>query len=168
MIRRPPRSTRTDTLFPYTTLFRSVRGAVDERPMARPPDDGRESGRDRTYLRGARLGLMGLVDDGGLGVGLRGVRLEELRRATRHPLSGHHSLHGDRALSDDRQLLERIRCASPAGGVGTGNPAGHRAGTHQERSAWTRADAELQPRHAERILRYRDEDRKSTRLNSSH
>src|SRR3546814_3279689 len=27
MIRRPPRSTRTDTLFPYTTLFRSV-GAV--------------------------------------------------------------------------------------------------------------------------------------------
>src|SRR3546814_17563143 len=25
MIRRPPRSTRTDTLFPYTTLFRSVR-----------------------------------------------------------------------------------------------------------------------------------------------
>src|SRR3546814_2024627 len=29
MIRRPPRSTRTDTLFPYTTLFRSGRlGAV--------------------------------------------------------------------------------------------------------------------------------------------
>src|SRR3546814_7180634 len=29
MIRRPPRSTRTDTLFPYTTLFRS---AVGQRP----------------------------------------------------------------------------------------------------------------------------------------
>src|SRR3546814_7118023 len=28
MIRRPPRSTRTDTLFPYTTLFRSVRSEV--------------------------------------------------------------------------------------------------------------------------------------------
>src|SRR3546814_11410563 len=27
MIRRPPRSTRTDTLFPYTTLFRSHRSA---------------------------------------------------------------------------------------------------------------------------------------------
>src|SRR3546814_2282915 len=27
MIRLPPRSTRTDTLFPYTTLFRSVAGA---------------------------------------------------------------------------------------------------------------------------------------------
>src|SRR3546814_4464101 len=30
MIRRPPRSTRTDTLFPYTTLFRSDRGAFAE------------------------------------------------------------------------------------------------------------------------------------------
>src|SRR3546814_2345476 len=30
MIRRPPRSTRTDTLFPYTTLFRST-GKTDER-----------------------------------------------------------------------------------------------------------------------------------------
>src|SRR3546814_1727241 len=29
MIRRPPRSTRTDTLFPYTTLFRSVRGTLN-------------------------------------------------------------------------------------------------------------------------------------------
>src|SRR3546814_13483844 len=29
MIRRPPRSTRTDTLFPYTTLFRSGYKAVD-------------------------------------------------------------------------------------------------------------------------------------------
>src|SRR3546814_20793357 len=28
MIRRPPRSTRTDTLFPYTTLFRSIRWAL--------------------------------------------------------------------------------------------------------------------------------------------
>src|SRR3546814_9894781 len=28
MIRRPPRSTRTDTLFPYTTLFRSLTSGV--------------------------------------------------------------------------------------------------------------------------------------------
>src|SRR3546814_6520839 len=32
MIRRPPRSTRTDTLFPYTTLFRSLQQA-DQRFM---------------------------------------------------------------------------------------------------------------------------------------
>src|SRR3546814_17289749 len=30
MIRRPPRSTRTDTLFPYTTLFRSEGKTLDE------------------------------------------------------------------------------------------------------------------------------------------
>src|SRR3546814_17970932 len=37
MIRRPPRSTRTDTLFPYTTLFRSLRagGCDGERPSAK-------------------------------------------------------------------------------------------------------------------------------------
>src|SRR3546814_18867997 len=29
MLRRPPRSTRTDTLFPYTTLFRSIDAVVD-------------------------------------------------------------------------------------------------------------------------------------------
>src|SRR3546814_9227082 len=34
MIRRPPRSTRTDTLFPYTTLFRSQRR--DLRPLRSP------------------------------------------------------------------------------------------------------------------------------------
>src|SRR3546814_12957404 len=36
MIRRPPRSTRTDTFFPYTTLFRSPRVAVETRPPALP------------------------------------------------------------------------------------------------------------------------------------
>src|SRR3546814_14940245 len=45
MIRRPPRSTRTDTLFPYTTLFRSILGArlryrlgeVQEAEVVLPP-----------------------------------------------------------------------------------------------------------------------------------
>src|SRR3546814_3391357 len=34
MIRRPPRSTRTDTLFPYTTLFRSDNVAVPDQKRA--------------------------------------------------------------------------------------------------------------------------------------
>src|SRR3546814_16619308 len=34
MIRRPPRSTRTDTLFPYTTLFRSARRGVLNRQQS--------------------------------------------------------------------------------------------------------------------------------------
>src|SRR3546814_5549610 len=35
MIRRPPRSTRTDTLFPYTTLFRSGEGQARLRSTPR-------------------------------------------------------------------------------------------------------------------------------------
>src|SRR3546814_12581134 len=44
MIRRPPRSTRTDTLFPYTTLFRSPQGrtryaGTDDTPRPRLCED---------------------------------------------------------------------------------------------------------------------------------
>src|SRR3546814_6923723 len=38
MIRRPPGSTRTDTLFPYATLFRSVETAPDIGVEQRRPD----------------------------------------------------------------------------------------------------------------------------------
>src|SRR3546814_8310874 len=41
MIRRPPRSTRTDTLFPYTTLFRSAgAGRVQRVAVLKPLDAG--------------------------------------------------------------------------------------------------------------------------------
>src|SRR3546814_5906384 len=38
MIRRPPRSTRTDTLFPYTTLFRSRRAVFVEAQVVKETD----------------------------------------------------------------------------------------------------------------------------------
>src|SRR3546814_10889082 len=38
MIRRPPRSTRTDTLFPYTTLFRSAEAHDADRVVAQDGD----------------------------------------------------------------------------------------------------------------------------------
>src|SRR3546814_4006317 len=44
MIRRPPRSTRTDTLFPYTTLFRSLLARREAIEAAAPATR-------RTYLR---------------------------------------------------------------------------------------------------------------------
>src|SRR3546814_8784794 len=40
MIRRPPRSTRTDTLFPYTTLFRSFHDAAPGRGRSASPAGG--------------------------------------------------------------------------------------------------------------------------------
>src|SRR3546814_19770687 len=41
MIRRPPRSTRTDTLFPYTTLFRSC--AAEQREVVHRLEDDAEA-----------------------------------------------------------------------------------------------------------------------------
>src|SRR3546814_17643629 len=65
MIRRPPRSTRTDTLFPYTTLFRSGDGAVNRQALSRngfnrslhTPDPrilsvGEADGRNRAGING--------------------------------------------------------------------------------------------------------------------
>src|SRR3546814_6495140 len=78
MIRRPPRVTRTDTLFPYTTLFRSQAAATtpgDDNPFAGEPgmrlddydpgDDIRDLGRGGGGFGGGGGGGMG-----GLLVGL--------------------------------------------------------------------------------------------------
>src|SRR3546814_16938219 len=58
MIRRPPRSTRTDTLFPYTTLFRSRRTApgTDPRMGKRAAGPG-SSAAERQLLDQASPGL---------------------------------------------------------------------------------------------------------------
>src|SRR3546814_6203139 len=69
MIRRPPRSTRTDTLFPYTTLFRSIERARARVGMAPPePRFPRHLVRDRSAsaarLR-ARQGAAALTSPGG-------------------------------------------------------------------------------------------------------
>src|SRR3546814_8525802 len=52
MIRRPPRSTRTDTLFPYTTLFRSLRRAVAD--LAGVGDDRDRHACDRIQAPSSR------------------------------------------------------------------------------------------------------------------
>src|SRR3546814_3305839 len=74
MIRRPPRSTRTDTLFPYTTLFRSHgdetrRGAHPRQPTA-----------DRRICRKietAVIGDIGIREQGNIGDAVGGSRSEE-------------------------------------------------------------------------------------------
>src|SRR3546814_911568 len=62
IIRRPPRSTRTDTLFPYTTLFRSGGALGAEQPSLPDPE-----GRDRPQSHGAR-GRGGLARSGNSGL----------------------------------------------------------------------------------------------------
>src|SRR3546814_7271891 len=53
MKRRPPRSTRTDTLFPYTTLFRS---AAHEQVADHHADEGLRSGRRIVDAQAATVG----------------------------------------------------------------------------------------------------------------
>src|SRR3546814_8403650 len=96
MIRRPPRSTRTDTLFPYTTLFRADRrnrtlqprrlapgggggGGHDERPPA--ADDGRTDALPAPS-RHADLALLPLREPCG-GHGLGGLHAALPERADR-------------------------------------------------------------------------------------
>src|SRR3546814_17401658 len=61
MIRRPPRSTRTDTLFPYTTLFRSNEAVVGGE--ARERLFGRTFGEQRHQRLALRAGDAAFVDD---------------------------------------------------------------------------------------------------------
>src|SRR3546814_3609270 len=70
MIRRPPRSTRTDTLFPYTTLFRSGRarrGRAEQAAQgARQGETGQSGGRHDGRYPGETED-----DRGGMGGALR-------------------------------------------------------------------------------------------------
>src|SRR3546814_15859180 len=56
ILRRPPRSTRTDTLFPYTTLFRSL-AEIHEEDI----EDARESVPDAEYIAGVAKLRDGLI-----------------------------------------------------------------------------------------------------------
>src|SRR3546814_4786197 len=88
MIRRPPRSTRTDTLFPYTTLFRSAqpgRTQLCDLPYAGAAADRPRQGESRMTATtiGAREALHTaakeriLLTDGGWGTQIQARKLAE-------------------------------------------------------------------------------------------
>src|SRR3546814_15817755 len=94
MIRRPPRSTRTDTLFPYTTLFRSEEG-VDR---GDGDDEGDEVER-QTDAHEIEIAISPhLIDDH---VGLIAERGREGRAAR------HHHRDQERTRADAEALRER-------------------------------------------------------------
>src|SRR3546814_7297870 len=66
MIRRPPRSTRTDTLFPYTTLFRS---GHDGRVSGVRLDDGRTIACDAVLVGVGAVPNDEIARDAGLNTG---------------------------------------------------------------------------------------------------
>src|SRR3546814_19517255 len=70
MIRRPPRSTRTDTLVPYTTLFRSLEERLQIRPIAIEDLLGRpQTPLDRAAMQGLVEGRRALVTGAGGSIG---------------------------------------------------------------------------------------------------
>src|SRR3546814_17203700 len=95
MIRRPPRSTRTDTLFPYTTLFRSPAGGERRREEvagARHAGDHRALEGPRPHA-GAGLGgrsrRLRARSRGGALQGLPGTPAQAERLRTRPPPAAH-------------------------------------------------------------------------------
>src|SRR3546814_1520122 len=62
MIRRPPRSTRTDTLFPYTTLFRSLDPLGDQADAERARQRGDRLDDRRVLRAGGDVAHEALVD----------------------------------------------------------------------------------------------------------
>src|SRR3546814_11086867 len=104
MIRRPPRSTRTDTLFPYTTLFRS-----DDQVAVQP---ARRTAADDLAQHLQRIGvprLAGIV--AGRQIAAPQARLAHLR-----------AVEGDAACRDLRRLFDALAygvCRSEERRVGT-------------------------------------------------
>src|SRR3546814_20272895 len=140
MIRRPPRSTRTDTLFPYTTPFRSLAAdaavaavaAAAARPglagHPRPRDAHRDARAARTGRRhGRRHGLFGDAQDALAGPRVRHAAAGAVRpRRARRDVPAHagarvrHAHTGPVASGADRlraggSLRASTACRVPAG-----------------------------------------------------
>src|SRR3546814_12788857 len=99
MIRRPPRSTRTDTLFPYTTLFRSIERRHHRAGLFAGGADDDPVGALEILDRCTLAQEFGVGDDIELGIG-GGVANDSFDIVA--------SAHRDRRLGDDRRIaLER-------------------------------------------------------------
>src|SRR3546814_11739823 len=85
MIRRPPRSTRTDTLFPYTTLFRSIRQILRAARRLAQKRNRIERARsrydNREWVVARRAPTKHLIEIGGLVAKARLVELADDDRA---------------------------------------------------------------------------------------
>src|SRR3546814_10122391 len=90
MIRRPPRSTRTDTLCPYTTLFRSILRRLADIAQAAAEYGGGEALKQivllralpiAAELRAANAGMRGIARDRAAGRGQTSLQLEREQQA---------------------------------------------------------------------------------------
>src|SRR3546814_18533086 len=112
MIRRPPRSTRTDTLFPYTTLFRSAKGAALLETPARPaqqiavgpdPPDPAHPPRRQRHRQRHRIAIFGHRRPPLAAAALR-PPLDQVGRPYPAPRAAHRPEHMRHLLSLGRRL----------------------------------------------------------------
>src|SRR3546814_20266065 len=110
MVRRPPRSTRTDTLFPYTTLFRAGRAADELSPEIRhqqnEPHGDSEQGRQPHIAAPRRPPQMGI-----------GRREEALHRRDADEAEQALEQDGELDVEPDLVVPELALLVKPAGGL---------------------------------------------------
>src|SRR3546814_18985516 len=123
MLRRPPRSTRTDTLFPYTTRFRSLdrRGARRAR-NERNEDDAERQGRQRDVGEERAEALEGAA------VALHRQKLKLHRDDVDQDIAEHEDRHGE---ADDRE--QHDEAVEEAAGFTRGDGAERHSDRTEER-----------------------------------
>src|SRR3546814_11276199 len=126
MIRRPPRSTRTDTLFPYTTLFRSIlaflerdRAAVDGGDVA---DDGEaEAGAGLLEVEAsAAIETVGAFRLGDAGAVILHLDLDAVRRALDRHADAAPAIFGRVLAEVAEPLVQVLTFPEDAGTIGIG------------------------------------------------
>src|SRR3546814_20094201 len=127
MIRRPPRSTRTDTLFPYTTLFRSLRDARRLSHPDRGSEDQYVGGEDFFPDRGPFVALALVRFDAPFDV----VRGDSNRIGDRNALLREmNGEHGEHSVGRAFEPAGRERAVDSGGG------GGGRSGARREGKEW--------------------------------
>src|SRR3546814_3708899 len=124
MIRRPPRSTRTDTLFPYTTLFRSWRSEMRFRTRKAGVLQVRRDGDDEGYrmkLPAYRAEAKPLPD---IARAMGGDVVETLWHEGGYALIVYHGAGDVRALTPDLAALSENDILFIATAPGTGDQIG--------------------------------------------
>src|SRR3546814_1976560 len=120
MIRLPPRSTRTDTLFPYTTLFRSASDRLRRLPATISRSFHERPDRSPDYERARHSGnpddqldrTLDALSEGGAAF-LQGPASNDLGSGAYNPsLSGHlHGCAGPRRADGNGRAIRRFHCA---------------------------------------------------------
>src|SRR3546814_18839043 len=112
MIRRPPRSTRTDTLFPYTTLFRSL---VATYILSFGSDEQKRHWLPR-MVRGEAIGSLGMTEPHA-GSDLKAVRTQAVRDGEEFVINGQKVFISNGQLCDVIVLATKTDSQAGAPGV---------------------------------------------------